>query len=124
MRSVRIPILFGFWKPLFIALGLTPSRSYVELSEDTVRVRMGWGFDGTIPRASIRRASRRDDAPWSIGVHGWKSSWIVNGAAGPLVELTLEPPAPARTLGIRLRVRTLAVSVDDPDGLIELLDPR
>ncbi len=124
MRNVRVPIRFGFWKPLFAALGLTRSRSYVEVSEDSVRVRMGWSFDGTIPRASIRQAARRADTPWSIGVHGWKGNWIVNGAAGPLVELTVEPPAPARTLGIRLRIRTLAVSVDDPDGLIALLGLR
>jgi hypothetical protein len=122
MDTMRVPIRFGRWKPLFTALGLTPSRSYVELAGDTVRVRMGWGFDGTFPRASIRRASRRPDAPWSIGVHGWRGSWIVNGAAGPLVELALEPPAPARTVGIRLEVHTLSVSVDDPDGLIALLD--
>jgi hypothetical protein len=121
MRTMRVPIRFGRLKPLFLVVGLLPSRSYLELTENTVRVRMGWGFDTTFPRASIRTASHRGDSPWSIGVHGWRGSWIVNGAAGPLVELRVEPGARARVLGVGVGVHRLAVSVDDPDGLIALL---
>lgn len=119
--AVRIPIRFGRLRPLFVVLGLPPSRSYVEIDGDTVRVRMSWGFASAFPRSSVRRAVRRDDAPWSIGVHGFRGRWIVNGAAGPLVELALDPPAAARTMVFRLRVHALAVSVDDPEGLIALL---
>jgi hypothetical protein len=82
---------------------------------------MGWAFDSTFPRTSIRSATPRGDARWSIGVHGWKGRWIVNGAAGPLVELRIEPPARARMLGIGIGLHTLAVSIDDPEGAIGLL---
>ena len=122
---MRIPLRFGRLKPLFAALGLNVSRSYVEIAgDDTVRVRMGWAFDSSFPRSSVRNAVRRKDAPLSIGVHGWGGSWLVNGAAGPLVTLTIDPPARARTLALPLRVHTLAVSVDDPDGLTTLLMGR
>lgn len=119
---MRIPIRFGRLRPVFMALGLTPARSDVELAGDVVRGRMSWAFDASIPRSAIRAAAPRADRAWSIGVHGWRKTWIVNGAAGPLVELAIEPPALARTLGTRHRVGTLAVSVDDPDGLIAMLE--
>jgi hypothetical protein len=51
-------------------LGLGPRRSGVELSEEELRVRMGWGFAARIPRRSIRQArrlGRRRDiwSPWA-----------------------------------------------------------
>ena len=112
-----VPIRFGRLKPLFVVLGMTPSRCYLELLPETVRVRMSWGFRADIARASIQGARRVPDAPHSIGVHGWRGHWIVNGAAGPLVELTLARPVPARAVGVRIGLKRLAVSVDDPERL-------
>jgi hypothetical protein len=120
--SARIPIHFGRLKPLFALLGITPRCSYIDVTPDLVGVRMGWAFGADVPRTSIRSARRVRDAI-SIGVHGRRGRWLVNGAAGPLVAVTIDPPAPARVLGFPVRLRELIVSVDDPDALIGELSP-
>jgi hypothetical protein len=74
-----------------------------------------------VARSSIRSAHRAPDTPLSIGAHGWRHRWIVNGSAGLLVALELTPPARARTMPFPLRVRELKVSVGDPDELIATL---
>ena len=83
---------------------------------------MGWAFSAELPRSSIRSA-RRAGTAISIGVHGWRGRWLVNGAAGPLVAVTIDPPAPARVLGVPIRLRELTVSVDDPDAAAGELSP-
>ena len=120
-QPVRFPIRFGTLTPLFVLTGLTPSRSYLEVGPEVVRVRMGWSFSADVPRASIRAAHRLRDKRWSIGVHGWRGRWLVNGARGPLVALELAPPTRARVLGIRVRLQELIVSVNEPDALIAVL---
>jgi hypothetical protein len=82
---------------------------------------MGWSFSSDIPRASIRTAHPAGEKRWSIGVHGWRGRWLVNGARGPLVAIEIAPRAPARVLGIRVRLHELIVSVDEPDALIAAL---
>jgi hypothetical protein len=121
--SARLPIRFGHLEPLFRLLGITPSSSYVDIGPDRVRVRMGWAFGAALPRTSIRSARRVPRNAISIGVHGWRGRWLVNGAAGPLVAVAIDPPAPARVLGVPVRLRELVVSVDDPDALIRALSP-
>ena len=103
-------------------LGVSPRRSYLELAADRVRVRMGWGFCADVPRLSLR-CPRRVPNAISIGVHGWRGRWLVNGAAGPLVAVAIDPPAPARVLGFPIRLRQLIVSVEDPDAVIAELRP-
>ena len=94
--TARIPIRFGRLTPLLAVLGLTRRHAFLEIAVQRVRVRMGWAFRADVPRASIRHA-RSAGAALSIGVHGWRGRWLVNGAAGPLVRLTIEPAArPAR----------------------------
>jgi hypothetical protein len=121
-NSERIPIRFGRLKPLFTALGITPRWAYLDVAPDLVRVRMGWGFCVDIPRPSIRSVRRIRNAV-SIGVHGWRGRWLVNGASGPLVAVAIEPSAPARVMGFPIRLRELSVSVDDPDAVIAALSP-
>jgi hypothetical protein len=120
-QAIRIPISFGALKPLFVATGLTPSRCYIEAGPDLVRVRMGWSFFAEVPRASIRSVAHAGDKKWSIGVHGWRGRWLVNGASGPIVGIEIDPPARGRALGFPLRLRELQVSVDDPDAVITAL---
>ena len=115
---IRFPIRFGRLKLLFVLFGSTPSNSYVEIADDQVRVRMGWSFKADIARASIQSASRAPDSPLSIGIHGWGGRWIVNGAAGPMVSISIAPPVRARVLGFPVALRELLVSVDDPDALV------
>ena len=57
----------------------------------------------------------------SVGVHGWRGRWLVNGASAPLVGIVLHDPVPARVLGFRIHLREVIVSVDDPDGLVAAL---
>jgi hypothetical protein len=120
--SERIPIRFGRVKPLFTALGITPAHAYLDIAPDLVRVRMGWAFRADVPRASIR-AVRRVRNALSIGVHGWRGHWLVNGASGPLVAIAIEPSAPARVMGVPIRLRELIASVQDPDAVIAALSP-
>ena len=58
----RIPIRFDPWyRWLSSALGLAPSRSYVEVEAGEIEVRMGWAFRSRFPRASnsvVHRALR------------------------------------------------------------------
>jgi hypothetical protein len=116
--TTRVRIRFGFWKPLLVALGLSPSRSYLDLGRDVVRIRMGCGFSAEIPRTSIRSVRRVGNPAWSIGVHGRGGRWLVNGARGPLVSIGIDPPVRAHTIAIPIRLCELQVSVDDPDALV------
>jgi hypothetical protein len=124
VSSARIPIRFGRWKPVLIVLGWTPRRSYLEVDPDRVGVRMSWGFHADVPRPSIRSVRRVGNAVMSIGVHGWRGRWLVNGAFGPLVALEIDPPVRARVSGIPIRLRELLVSVDDPDAVVAELSPE
>jgi hypothetical protein len=121
-NSERIPIRFGRLKALFTALGITRGRAYLDVAPNLVRVRMGWGFCADVPRPSIRSVRRVRNAV-SIGVHGWRGRWLVNGASGPLVAIAIDPSAPARVMGFPIRLRELIVSVEDPDAVIAALSP-
>ena len=106
-------------------LGLGPSRSRVELSEDDLQVRMGWGFAARIPRRSIHQA-RRLGSPqeiWhAVGIHSLPGGrWIVNGSLHGVVRLAIEPPVRARALGLPIQLRWLAMSLKDPDGFLAAL---
>jgi hypothetical protein len=101
--------------------GCTPTNSFLAVDDDVLRVRMGWSFKTDIPRANIRSASRAPDSPLSIGIHGWGGRWIVNGAASPMVAISIEPPVRARVLGFPVTLRELLVSVDDPEALVAAL---
>ncbi len=109
-------------KPLLIAIGLTPRRCYLDLDPDTLSVHMSWCFHADVPRGAIRSVSAvKNPYPGSFGAHGWRGRWLVNGAAGPLVAVEVEPPVRARCAGFRVRLRELLVSVDDPDDVVAKL---
>ncbi len=104
-----------------------PRHSAIRVSDDAVEVKMGvggWAFGGTVPRSSIVEIKTLTGPVWAWGAHGWKGRWLVNGSSDGLVSLTLQPPAPARTLGYPLKVRELVLSLADPDGFVsELASP-
>ncbi len=55
-------------------------RSGVEVGPDQIRVQMG-GFKLTVPRASIRSASRsQENVRGTYGVHSRSGRWLVNGS--------------------------------------------
>jgi hypothetical protein len=114
----RIPIRFGRLRRMFALTGCTPRNSYLELDEERLHLRMGLMFRADVARASVHSATRAPDSPLSIGVHGWRGRWIVNGAPSPMVAISISPPARARMFGFPVRLRELWVSVDDPDALV------
>jgi hypothetical protein len=122
MTSSRVRIRCSpWWTPLLIACGMPPNAAYMDVGPESVRVRMGIGFRAEFPRASVRSPQRFRNQI-SIGVHGGNGGWLVNGAHGPLVAFSLDPPSRARVCGFPVQLRELAVSVDDPDALIGQLN--
>lgn len=118
---MRTPIKTTMWmRPLLLLTAATSSNSYVEVTGDLVRVRMGFGFGTSFPKDVVRQAARWEGrAPFSIGVHGWRGRWLVNGARRPLVVIDLDPVQRARVLGVPVKLSQLIVSVDDPDTLVD-----
>ena len=98
-------------------------RSGVQVGPDQVRVQMG-DVKLAVPRASIRSVSRsRADVGKTIGVHHRSGRWLVNGSADGLVELTIEPPVYRTEMFIRWKVKSLTLSLADPEGFIAALQP-
>ncbi|HVW33310.1 MAG TPA: hypothetical protein VHL53_12280 [Acidimicrobiia bacterium] len=105
---------------LFRVLLILPSQSYVELTGDTLRVRLGWVFSARIPRRMITaaRPGRRPTIPLTAGAHGWRNRWLVNGAPDGIVDVELSGKAGAFVMGLPIRLKVLSVSLVDPDGFL------
>jgi hypothetical protein len=99
-------------------MGLGRSRSHVTVGHEHIQARMGWGFRATIPIDSIVSARLLERRVWSWGVHGWSGKWLVNGSAHGLVVIDIDPGAPARAIGFRVKLRELTVSLSDADGFL------
>lgn len=119
--ATRFPIRYGRLRWLLIALGLGPSVSGAEIGERDVHVRMGWAFSAEIPRASVTSAKRDKNMRWGVGVHGGRGRWLVNGSTTGIVTLTIDPPVRARLIVVSVRLRTLHVSMVDPDAFAAAL---
>ena len=67
-------------------------------------------------------AVRRDAGPRGmIGVHKWRGEWLVNSSRRDLVAIEMEPPQRGWFNGIKLNLRRISVSPDDPAGLTAAL---
>ena len=117
------PFRYGVFRPLLTVLGAGPSVSAVEIDGGQLRVRMGWSFRADVPLASITSVEPFTGLVGGIGVHGWRGTWLVNGAASGVVAITVDPPVRAKVLGVPVRLRTLQVSVESPEDLIAALRP-
>ena len=119
---MKTAISYGAITPLLNVTGLPQRRAWVEVDGDEVRVRMSWGFSADIPRSAVRSvrpwSGRR---PLSIGVHGWRGRWLVNGSRDGLVVVEIDPPQRARVAGVPVSLRELIVSVEHPDALVAAL---
>ena len=118
---MRIPIRYGTpWRWL-LPLFLLPARmAYIRIDGDVVKVRMGWAFRAKFSRAEVMEVAKHPPVI-SIGVHGWRGRWLVNGAHRPIAVIRLSQPARARVIGLPLNVREILVSVADRDALREVL---
>ena len=95
----------------------------VELTEDTLHVRMRWAFRAEVPRRSIRRAALHRDVWWAIGVHSDLrfKTWLVNGSSKGIVFLDLLPPAKGPIGPFRVTIERLGLGLEDPDGFLREL---
>jgi hypothetical protein len=114
---MRIPIRYcNPWRWILPLLLLPARLAYIRIDGDTVKVRMAWGFRAKFPKSSVRSVS--DHRPVvSVGAHGWKGRWLVNGAHRPIATITLSAPARAYVLGVPIVLNELSVSVEDRDLL-------
>lgn len=110
--------------PFSVPLGLGPKQSEVAIDGDRLRVKFGWGFQADIPLSSITKAEPNNDRVYAWGAHGWRGRWLVNGSSKGIVELSIDPPARASVMGVPIALRTLDVSVTDPDALIAAVAPK
>lgn len=120
MAVTRIPIKYGKLSWL-LRLCLVPPRSaYVERDGDDIVVHMGWAFFGRF-RSDAVVTTKPYGRSISVGVHGWRGRWLVNGATEPIVGLVLREPVRAYVMGFPIRLREVLVSVDDPEALLRLV---
>lgn len=118
-RGQRFGFRFGVWRSVLTVLGMGPARSRIDIGDETVDVRMGWAFRAGIPRSSITAVRRDRDKWWGVGVHGGRGRWLVNGSVHSIVAVDVDPPARARVVGVPVTLRTLYLSVDDPDAFVD-----
>jgi hypothetical protein len=117
----RIPIKYArpyAW--LLTAIGAPARWSDIRVDERRVRVRMSYAFRARFDRSNIAEI-RAHRACVSVGAHGWRGRWLVNGAHRPIVSITLRAPARARVLGFPVQLTELRVSVEDVGALRDAL---
>jgi hypothetical protein len=106
---------------LLRGMGLGPRHSGVKVTDATVEVRLGWGFRARFPRRAVARTEPYDGRIWAWGAHGWRGRWLVNGSSHDIVVVHLEPVQRAFVVGFPVKLRELAVSVEDRAGLLAAL---
>jgi hypothetical protein len=117
----EFPIRYGVFRPLFSVMGAGPRFSGVTVDADRLRARMGWMFKAEVPLSSIIEVKPHHGFVGGIGVHGGRGWWLVNGGMKGIVDITIDPPAQARVLGVRARLKRLAVGVQAPEELVAAL---
>lgn len=112
-------------KPLLWLFGGTDARSYVELDGDSVHIRFGFLFDERIPIKNIVEVERQH-WPMLAGI-GWRTNLIdsiaVVGSHSNVVRLEISPRQWMKVL-LPVRVKSLYVSVDDPDTFVAEIRSR
>ena len=103
-------------------LGGGPDGGRIEVDANELRLRMA-DFKVDVPRTRVRRVARSSHRTrGTIGVHAKDGSWLANGSASGLVEITIDPPCHTErclsTFFRQARVSQLIVSLVDPDGFI------
>ena len=114
-------IRYGVFRPLLSVMGGGPRFSGATIDGDMLRVRMGWMFRAEVPLSSITGVKPHKGLVGGIGVHGGRGWWLVNGGIRGIVDISIDPPAQARVLGVRARLRELQVGVEAPEELMAVL---
>src|SRR3954466_11557920 len=99
--KTRFPIKYSkLWSWLLRSI-LVPRRlAYIEINGNDVRVRMSYAFRARFGRGDVSAVDTHRPVV-SIGVHGWRGRWLVNGAHRPIARITFAIPVQARVLGIK-----------------------
>jgi hypothetical protein len=114
---MRIPIRYSNpWRWILPVLLLPARFAYIRVDGDTVRVRMAWAFRAKFAKSSVQSVGEHRPV-LSIGAHGWRGRWLVNGAHRPIASIQLSPPGRALVLGVPVVLHELLVSVEDRDVL-------
>ena len=103
-------------------LGRGSGRGSVEVDPGVLRLRTD-DFRLDIPRGSVRSVGRPEHQHrGTIGIHARRGSWLVHRSHDGLVELAIEPPCylpPQLSTVFRpMKISSLIISLDDPDGFI------
>ena len=103
-------------------LGRGSGRGIVEIDSDILRLRTD-DFHLDIPRDSVRSVTRPEHQHrGTIGIHARRGSLLVHRSHDGLVELAIEPPCylppQLSTVFREMKVGSLIISLDDPDGFI------
>jgi len=118
---IRIPIRYGNPWRWILPLFLLPARTaYLRIDGETVKLRMGWAFRTKFARSDVTEVAKHRPVV-SVGAHGWKGRWLVNGAHRPIAIIRLAQPVQGRVMGFPVTVQEIWVSVDNRDVLRELL---
>lgn len=111
-------------RPLFTALGTGPGLSRAVVGADELHVGMGWAFRGRVPLSAVVSArTERIPLLMGVGVHGWGGRWAVNGSRSGAVRVDVDPPSRARVCGLPVQLRTLWLSLVDPDAFVAAVRP-
>ena len=121
--ATRFPMATGIFRPLLLLFGATRVNGYVDVGEknEVVEFRMGL-YRSRVPRAEIRGARLRRWRPWE-GI-GWRTDLegavLLVSSGRELVEVSFERPLRG-WISLGKHYDRIAVSVEDPDGLIAAL---
>lgn len=122
---MRYPIrISSFWKPLFSVMGMSPSKSYVELHADRMEVHCG-GLRGEVPLADIVEVTEfRWPFYYGLGAkYGPGDAVSFVGSTAGVVKIDLREALPFSIWGpfSRKNTRAVIVSLEQPDELIAAL---
>ena len=114
-------------RPRFAVCGATQAKSYVEIDECEVRVRLGGLFNQSIPFSNIVGVERANWSLWrGLGVRLSAGHGLgVVGSTDGVVRLRLSPKVTVKVFfNLKSQCEELLLSLDDPDGFAREIDSR
>jgi hypothetical protein len=115
-----------FWRPFLLPFGATASRSFVEIHNDELYVRYGWGFAKRFALSEITSVRKRD-WPMYLGI-GWRSNLLgligLTGSTKGVVEVMFRRRRWIWLVLLPLPMNRLAFSLEAPDEFVEALGNR
>jgi hypothetical protein len=114
-----------WYRPLATVMGMGPKRTMIRVAGNMLHVKHGWAFQLDVPLDTITFARRISRRPSSWGVHSGGDVWMVNASRDGIVELKLARPLTSKSVKLQSNrwgeVRSLYLSLTDPDGFIAAL---